>query len=269
MNDYETRRAERIERMKSRAAKLTAEAEATRATAAARADRIPCGQPILVGHHSEKRHRKDLARIDNGFRKSFELADEAKSLARRAERAEASTAISSDDPDAVAKLREQLADLERSIEGTKAANKLLRASAHPPTGDVIRQVADLVGWTELRTASWLGILHSMGRKTFSTTNGGAERRRLLARIGELEARALAPAKEPETVGKVRIEESDNRVRVIFPGKPEEAIRQRLKSAGFRWSPTAGAWQRQPGTSVWELAREIARAFRCGASSEAL
>jgi hypothetical protein len=33
-----------------------------------------------------------------------------------------------------------------------------------------------------------------------------------------------------------------RVRLFYPGKPGEEIRSRLKSAGFRWSPTIGAWQ---------------------------
>lgn len=33
---------------------------------------IPAGQPILVGHHSEKRHRRDIERMDNNMRKSVE-----------------------------------------------------------------------------------------------------------------------------------------------------------------------------------------------------
>ncbi|PIP94762.1 MAG: hypothetical protein COW00_01850 [Bdellovibrio sp. CG12_big_fil_rev_8_21_14_0_65_39_13] len=35
-------------------------------------DLIPMGQPILVGHHSEKRHRRDLERIDTNMRKGIE-----------------------------------------------------------------------------------------------------------------------------------------------------------------------------------------------------
>lgn len=33
---------------------------------------IPMGQPILIGHHSEKRHRNDLKKIDNEMRKSIQ-----------------------------------------------------------------------------------------------------------------------------------------------------------------------------------------------------
>lgn len=256
MNAYEIRRAEKVERLRARAARLAGEAETRIAGARAAADRIPFGQPILVGHHSEGRDRRYRARIDAGFRKGFALAVEAKAAARRAEAAASSTAVSSDDPDAVAKLREKLAALESSIAGTVAANKLLRA-CDPPDGATIRKVAELVGWTPERAASTLGILRSMGRKTIATTNGAAERRRLLGRIAEIEARAAAPAKAPELVGEVRIEEGDNRVRVYFPGKPSEAVRGTLKAAGFRWSPTAGAWQRTPSYYAWQVARAVA------------
>lgn len=37
------------------------------------ADNIPFGQPILVGHHSERRARRDAEKIDNGMRKSVNL----------------------------------------------------------------------------------------------------------------------------------------------------------------------------------------------------
>jgi hypothetical protein len=50
-----------------------AEAEAARAAVAAIADNIPLGQPILVGHHSEKHARKDAERIQNGMRRAVKL----------------------------------------------------------------------------------------------------------------------------------------------------------------------------------------------------
>jgi protein-L-isoaspartate O-methyltransferase len=37
------------------------------------ADGIPLGQPILVGHHSEKRARKDAERIENGMRRAVKM----------------------------------------------------------------------------------------------------------------------------------------------------------------------------------------------------
>jgi predicted RNA methylase len=63
--------------------------EAERATAQARrvADGIPFGQPILVGHHSERHARKDAERIQNGMRKAVQAFDTADYWKRRAEAA--------------------------------------------------------------------------------------------------------------------------------------------------------------------------------------
>ncbi|MBE0548355.1 MAG: DUF3560 domain-containing protein [Rubrivivax sp.] len=60
--------------------------EAERATAQARrvADGIPFGQPILVGHHSERHARKDAERIQNGMRKAVRAFDTADYWKRRA-----------------------------------------------------------------------------------------------------------------------------------------------------------------------------------------
>lgn len=46
---------------------------------------IPPGQPILVGHYSEKRHRADLKRFDTNMSKAVEESDRAKYWERRAQ----------------------------------------------------------------------------------------------------------------------------------------------------------------------------------------
>ena len=62
-----------------------------------RLEMIPFGQPILVGHHSEKRRRKDLTRIDEHFAKAKEHHDKAAYFRRRAAAAESNVIIFSDD----------------------------------------------------------------------------------------------------------------------------------------------------------------------------
>jgi hypothetical protein len=47
-------------------------------------DFLALGEPIKVGHHSEKRHRALIERNHNRMRKSVELADKAESYADRA-----------------------------------------------------------------------------------------------------------------------------------------------------------------------------------------
>ena len=47
---------------------------------------IPMGQPILVGHHSEKSHRAHLKRLDRQMKKSIEEKEIAKKYGERAKR---------------------------------------------------------------------------------------------------------------------------------------------------------------------------------------
>lgn len=48
------------------------------------ADHIPFGQPILIGHHSEKRARRDAEKIQNGMRKTVKLWETSKYWTGRA-----------------------------------------------------------------------------------------------------------------------------------------------------------------------------------------
>ena len=47
-------------------------------------DRIPMGQPIQVGHHSEGRHRRDLARADGHARRAYDEMQRSEKWAGRA-----------------------------------------------------------------------------------------------------------------------------------------------------------------------------------------
>mgnify|MGYP001003135318 CR=1 FL=1 len=46
---------------------------------------IPLGQPILVGHHSEKRHRRDIEKSWNAMGKGVEMSNKANEYGSRAE----------------------------------------------------------------------------------------------------------------------------------------------------------------------------------------
>ena len=250
-NPFEARKAARIERMQQRAQRLSAAAESAHASARAIADHIPMGQPILVGHHSERRHRRDIDRIQRGFSKSIELRDEAEALRRRAHRAERSGAVSSDDPEAVTKLREKLEGLDRDRARMVSANKAVR-SAKP------REALAALGFSESLIAKALtpDPLGNIGFPSYALRNAATEAARLRKRIAELEARATRPPPSALELSGARIEEADNRVRILFEAKPDEATRTALKGAGFRWSPTVGAWQRHASNAAWYEAKRI-------------
>lgn len=252
--DYATRRAARIERLIHRASKLEAEGNARLEQARKITDMIPMGQPILVGHHSEKRHRKDIDRIHNGFSKGFGALKAAEECKRRAEAAWENGAISSDDPLAIELLRDKLRGVENERARGVALNKAGRAK--DPIGALralgVEDPERLIEAARKRVFGDESIVAS-----YRIRNLGAEARRLQKRIAELESRAATPEKEPEQIGAIRIEESENRVQLYFPDKPAAEVRATLKSHGFRWSPTVGAWQRMAGPDAWYWARQIA------------
>src|SRR6266568_6799609 len=99
---YRERRLAKATRYQEWAAKREAKAETAYNTAHKIIEMIPPGQPILTGHHSERRHRRDLERHDANMRRSTENSKKADEMRNKADNivAVASNAIYSDDPDA-------------------------------------------------------------------------------------------------------------------------------------------------------------------------
>lgn len=121
---YRERRLRKAERLREWSAGNQAKSEQRGAAADEIMSHIPPGQPILVGHHSERRHRKDLARIQDGISASVELGRKAEAQARAADEieAQAANAIYDDDPDAIEKLSDKIAKLEAERKRMNAAN---------------------------------------------------------------------------------------------------------------------------------------------------
>lgn len=87
MNTFEERRNARVARLLAAAEKREQEASALSTSAHQMGDAIPFGQPILIGHHSERHDRNYRARIQARYSKSFALLKEAEKLRARAEAA--------------------------------------------------------------------------------------------------------------------------------------------------------------------------------------
>lgn len=70
-------------------------------------------------------------------------------------------------------------------------------------------------------------------------------RRLEGRIKSLQATKSQGTQESENkFFKVKENVEAMRIQLFFEGKPEPEVRDILKSNGFRWAPSVGAWQRQ-------------------------
>lgn len=262
MSAYEDKIEARRARFAERAERKRAEAAAAAASASRIADAIPFGQPILVGHHSEKRHRRDVERIHSGMRKSIEASEQAARLEDKAENY-GTHSISSDDPGAAAKLEAELVGLESAQQTMKAANAAIRKHA---AAGADAQLAALValGLSEKNARSALepDFAGRLGFPGYALTNNSANIRRVKARIAELQAAAARPEAEPIVGDGFRIEEdsADNRIRFYFDTRPSTEVCQQMKAAGFRWSPTAGAWQRQLNNAGIHAARRMAKAI---------
>lgn len=128
---YRERRLRRAERLRQWAEKRQQRSAARFTRAHSAIAGIPPGQPILVGHHSERHHRRDLARHDTAMRAGFEHQQKAASMDRRADEIErqADRAIYDDDPDALEQLRERIAGLEARRDRMKAINRAIRKGA--------------------------------------------------------------------------------------------------------------------------------------------
>ncbi|ENE4240289.1 DUF3560 domain-containing protein [Salmonella enterica] len=78
------RQEQRADRFSGYSEKRAGESAQTLAQVDALASVIPFGQPILVGHHSERRARRDAQRIENGMKRAVMLFERAEYWEERA-----------------------------------------------------------------------------------------------------------------------------------------------------------------------------------------
>jgi hypothetical protein len=223
-----------------------AEKAATRSDAAFNAthrlmDGIPLGQPILVGHHSEKRARKDAERIDNGMSKAVaesKLADhhkeKAAGLAQQLDKS-----IFSDDTDALEALEARIAEREAKAASMVAMNKAWRKSKSDPAVfaklvEISIEAAEKIAARIAKAYSW----EQQPYPSWELSNLRATIRADKQRIEEIKARQ-ARTERAEECGGVTIEGSGDYVSITFVEKPERDVLTALKDAGFRWS--RGSW----------------------------
>lgn len=78
------RAEERAERFEQYGENRAADAERAHKAVSAIADNIPLGQPILIGHHSERRARRDAEKIESGMRRAIKMWETSKYWESRA-----------------------------------------------------------------------------------------------------------------------------------------------------------------------------------------
>jgi hypothetical protein len=203
-----------------------------------------CMSAMIVGpaKFPTARNEKRLRASDN---KAKEIRDHAAAARRAAHRSAFpfgadGDAIRGNDPDAAQKIREKIAKLEDVAERMKRYAAQFRKGgmeAVDASPALKASAADT-----LKACSWI-------KNPFSASpNKAAEIRRLRGRLKVMETRAARGTTEQAketTAGEIRIVENVEvaRIQLHFPDKPDDATRSLLKSNGFRWAPSEGAWQR--------------------------
>lgn len=255
-SNFEERKANRLEAYQNLSEKAERESVDT-FNQANKMSNLMNGQPILLGHHSEKRHRRDLEKIHNKMHRAVEANKKSQYYKDRAESLLNGTAISSDDPNAIDKLTEKLKKLEAQQELMKACNKIIK-KAKLSNAEKIAELIEL--GLEETTASMLLVpdrCHGIGVPCYKLTNNNAVIRNTRQRIEQLNKMASIQDSEEEINGvKLCINTADNRVQIFFPDIPSEQIRKELKSYGFHWTPGTGAWQRQISNHAIYYAKNI-------------
>ena len=205
-SDYEERRKQRIERYKRLAEKSKEKSsQSMNSNANKTLSRIPLGQPILTDHYSAKSHSRLIERVNNNIRKSIEEDKKSKFYSNRAESAENSKVIYSDDSQAIEKLEEKLSRLEDERNAIKG-----------------REHYD---WELINIGAII-----------------RETKKRIERIKELEN--IKFEEKSFNGGKIVHNKEINRMQFLFDSIPNEDIRKLLKSNGFHWSRKEQAWQRE-------------------------
>ncbi len=242
-SNFEEKRQNRISRCEDLAIKNEKESTSRYKAAKSIGDMIPMGQPILIGHHSEGRHRRDLKRIDDNMRKSVEADRKSGYYTNKAKHIENDTTIYSDDPEAIVKLKEKIQSLENNQQTMKDCNKIIKSKKLAEIEKV--EALQGKGLTERQAIEIMApdYCGRIGFASYSLTNNNANITRNKKRLAQLVKLEGDKTTEKEVNGvKIVDNVEDNRLQLFFDGKPSDAVRKDLKSKGFRWSPRNGCWQ---------------------------
>jgi hypothetical protein len=217
------------------------------------------GPSNFPGRQAEKRRRW----ADNHLNEWVEWRKSARTKLERMynPKARSHAPISADDDDAPERLKAKIEKLEKLQAWMKAANAIIRKKSLTDDQKIAKLQADCgIGEQDAKMLlhpkeAWMGV----GFPAYRLTNNLATIKTAKQRLADVEKKRADVTKEQE-FGDVRVVDSveDNRVQVFFPGKPKPETLTFLKKNGFRWTPTAGAWQHYRSTRAWNIACDAAK-----------
>lgn len=230
--DYAERRAEKAERYAERAKRSRATADRLQKPINDMHGDIAFFTQPNINTSAGRAFTNQRNRMFASYEKGFEERSKAAYYDEKSENlSKEPTAISSDDPKALRKLKDKLEKLTAEHKEHLAHNKALKKAIKDGTAETNK-----FGWATLN-----------GKSYYFTTNEAAEIRRLKDRIEELENLEV-PENYSFDGGTVVFNVAENRVQILFDEIPDSETRENLKRNGFKWSPRQQAWQRMLNTT---------------------
>lgn len=252
-------RRERLERRQERREEWANKAHAASSAASKGAREavagIPFGQPILVGHHSEGRHRAALKRSDSRMSRAVERDDMARKHEYKADgiQRQLDHSIFSDDDNAEEALLSRIAEREAEAQRIKAYNKTCRVAAKrgEKHGDLsLLDENQRTILTRLFQVCPYQLRSGGSFPAYELANLRGQITRDKKRLEAVKAQSQrTEAAEEATDGFVI--QGEKWVSITFAEKPEREILTALKAAGFRWG--GGCWSGEREKIPAELA----------------
>jgi hypothetical protein len=200
-------------------------------------DAIPMGQPILIGHHSEKRDRNYRNRAWNKMGAAVERSKMAEHHTARAAGIEVAleTSIFSDDPDAIEAIEARIAENEAKRERMKLINKLYKKS----DSEGLKALGLDLEALKAKLAAAGGYWGKAPHLPYELSNLGGRIASDKKRIEDVKMRQRRAAEAEAAPGGVSLKFGQGRAQVTFAEKPAREILDALKAADFHWS--GGSW----------------------------
>jgi len=169
--------------------------------------------------------------------------------------------IMSGDQDAQSRLREKLEKAKANQELYKKINQAIRKANKQGPEAQIKMLMELDPRITEESAKLLlkgNSFDGQGIPSYQLTNNNANIRRMEQRLAQITRDQAKPKIKAEgTAARLEDSPADNRIRLFFPGKPNEETRTKLKKNGFRWTPSLGCWQAYRNSWSIQLAKETA------------
>lgn len=159
------RALDRAERLEDRAERLEGQAAAEHRKRRAIGDAIPMGQPILVGHHSEARHRRDIERMKTAMGREVEAIDAAEHARGQAAAAKHSVAQQESPRFALRRLLElakEARGLEVKITGETPSGWRGEIPRGPATGEWLARLQTAAEENRKKTEHYRRVLDEAG-----------------------------------------------------------------------------------------------------------